>query len=211
MQVKDLNPLYSQAASLAEQPVPGRLAADQQGGERRISKIGPSYIYNTVDNPIFPTTGRKLSLSFEAGGPRRQQQVLHRARPKASLYKRAHAADVDRPARRVRVHQSLRPYDDHYRRTVCRSSRSCSSAASTASAASTSAASARATWRPGLVIGGNKSLLFNVEYLIYIAGPVRLVLFADAGQVRDHGESFAWTEPIQRLVTVNGAGARPTR
>ena len=35
----------------------------------------------------------------------------------------------------------------------------------------------------GLVIGGNKSLLFNFEYLIAIAGPVRLVLFYDAGQV----------------------------
>ena len=34
-----------------------------------------------------------------------------------------------------------------------------------------------------LVIGGNKSLLFNFEYLISIAGPVRLVLFFDAGQV----------------------------
>jgi outer membrane protein insertion porin family len=29
-----------------------------------------------------------------------------------------------------------------------------------------------------LVIGGNKSLLFNAEYLNSIAGPVRLVLFA---------------------------------
>ena len=36
-----------------------------------------------------------------------------------------------------------------------------------------------------LVIGGNKSLLFNFEYLISIAGPVRLVLFYDAGQVPD--------------------------
>ena len=36
-----------------------------------------------------------------------------------------------------------------------------------------------------LVLGGNKSLLFNAEYLINIAGPVRLVLFDDAGQVRD--------------------------
>jgi outer membrane protein assembly factor BamA len=35
----------------------------------------------------------------------------------------------------------------------------------------------------GLVIGGNKSLLFNFEYLIGIAGPVRLVMFYDAGQV----------------------------
>jgi outer membrane protein insertion porin family len=44
------------------------------------------------------------------------------------------------------------------------------------------------------VLGGNKSVLFNAEYLITIAGPVRLVLFYDAGQVRDEGESFSWKE-----------------
>jgi outer membrane protein insertion porin family len=35
----------------------------------------------------------------------------------------------------------------------------------------------------GYVIGGNTSILFNAEYLIQIAGPVRLVFFYDAGQV----------------------------
>ena len=45
-----------------------------------------------------------------------------------------------------------------------------------------------------LVIGGNKSLLFNAEYLISIAGPVRLVLFYDAGQALDEGDSFAFNE-----------------
>jgi outer membrane protein insertion porin family len=48
----------------------------------------------------------------------------------------------------------------------------------------------------GLVLGGNKSLLFNAEYLINVAGPVRLVLFYDAGQVRDVGEHFAWKEDL---------------
>ena len=53
----------------------------------------------------------------------------------------------------------------------------------------------------GIVLGGNKSLLFNAEYLINIAGPVRLVLFADAGQVRDSGQNFGWYEDkIQRTV-----------
>jgi outer membrane protein insertion porin family len=47
-----------------------------------------------------------------------------------------------------------------------------------------------------LVLGGNKSLLFNAEYLITIAGPVRLVLFGDAGQVRNFGQSFAWKEDV---------------
>ena len=52
------------------------------------------------------------------------------------------------------------------------------------------------------MLGGNKSLLFNAEYLITIAGPVRLVLFYDAGQVRDIGEKFAWKEPLIRQVQV---------
>jgi outer membrane protein assembly factor BamA len=48
----------------------------------------------------------------------------------------------------------------------------------------------------GLVLGGNKSLLFNVEEQITIAGPVRAILFFDAGQVRDVGQPFAWKEDI---------------
>jgi outer membrane protein insertion porin family len=56
----------------------------------------------------------------------------------------------------------------------------------------------------GIVIGGNKSLLFNAEYLINIAGPVRLVLFADAGQVRDTNQGFAWRENVLRQTTLNG-------
>ena len=50
------------------------------------------------------------------------------------------------------------------------------------------------------MLGGNKSLLFNAEYLITIAGPVRLVLFADAGQVRNIGEKFGWKEDIVEIV-----------
>ncbi len=46
----------------------------------------------------------------------------------------------------------------------------------------------------GLVIGGNKSLLFNAEYLISVGGPVRLVPFYDAGQVVDRGQRFSWRE-----------------
>ena len=85
VQVKDLNPLYcSDAAALANNPFLADSLLTNQGGQRRISKIGPSYMYNTIDNPIFPTTGRKLSLSVERGRPRRQQPSSTRRRPKAS-------------------------------------------------------------------------------------------------------------------------------
>ena len=41
------------------------------------------------------------------------------------------------------------------------------------------------------MIGGNKSLLFNAEYLISISTPVRIIIFYDAGQVADFGEDFS--------------------
>jgi outer membrane protein assembly factor BamA len=50
------------------------------------------------------------------------------------------------------------------------------------------------------VLGGNKSLLFNGEYMVSIASQVRFVLFYDAGQVRDVGQSFAWKENLTTLV-----------
>jgi outer membrane protein insertion porin family len=51
-----------------------------------------------------------------------------------------------------------------------------------------------------VVLGGNKSLLFNAEYLISIMSQVRIVLFYDAGQVRDVGEHFAWRENETKVV-----------
>src|SRR5207249_3671565 len=36
----------------------------------------------------------------------------------------------------------------------------------------------------GLVLGGDKSVLFNIEEQITIAGPVRAILFYDAGEVQ---------------------------
>ena len=52
----------------------------------------------------------------------------------------------------------------------------------------------------GLVLGGNKTLLFNFEQIFAIAGPVRVILFYDAGQVRDTGQSFAWKEDVRAIV-----------
>jgi outer membrane protein assembly factor BamA len=46
----------------------------------------------------------------------------------------------------------------------------------------------------GLVIGGDKMVLLNAEYLISLVGPVRLVLFADAGQVQGEGQRLAWKD-----------------
>jgi len=56
----------------------------------------------------------------------------------------------------------------------------------------------------GLVLGGDKSLLFNIEQSFVIAGPVRAILFYDAGQVRGPGQSFALREDILQQVVPAG-------
>jgi outer membrane protein insertion porin family len=56
----------------------------------------------------------------------------------------------------------------------------------------------------GLVIGGNKSLLFNGEYMFSIVSQVRLIFFYDAGQVADDREPFA----IDKFRTSTGAEVR---
>ena len=50
------------------------------------------------------------------------------------------------------------------------------------------------------MLGGNKSLLFNFEEQFTIAGPVRAILFFDAGQVRDTGHPFGWKEDIVEVI-----------
>ena len=40
----------------------------------------------------------------------------------------------------------------------------------------------------------------NVEQAISIAGPVRLILFYDAGQVRDFGQPFSFNEKVEEPI-----------
>jgi outer membrane protein insertion porin family len=207
VQVKDLNPLYSQQASLVNNPFLADSLLTNSGGQRRVSKIGPSYLYNTIDNPIFPTTGRKLTLSMDVAGlggnskfySGKSEAIIYAAHTrKTSIGLRAAYefinayGKVTDPVTGIAKTPALPIFEKLFlggeysiRGFDIRSVGPRDLAS-------------------GLVIGGNKSLLFNAEYLISIAGPVRLVLFADAGQVRDNGEKFAWKEPVQKLTTING-------
>ena len=102
------------------------------GQHRTISKIGPSYVYNTVDSPITPTTGKRLTASLDVAGRRRQHELREPAR-RGHLVPRAEPADVARLPRSGGVHHPIREH-----RWPCRSTRSSTWAASTACAASTS-------------------------------------------------------------------------
>jgi outer membrane protein insertion porin family len=194
--VRDLNEVYKDPLVLARNPfLADSLLINTEGGRRIISKIGPSWVYNTVDQPIFPTTGTRYTLSMDIAGiggntnfvnPRAEGIWYIPLNRRTSLGFRA-AGEYITPWGSTLVlpifeklylggEYSIRGFDI---RTV-----------------------GPRDPATDLVLGGNKSLLFNAEYLVHIAGPVRLVLFADAGQVRDRGQNFVWKEPmIQRSVT----------
>jgi len=193
VKVKELNPLYNDPLLLARNPFLYDSLLIGLGGQRTVSKISPSVVHNTVDNPIFPTTGRRLTASFEYAGlggntkyySPRLEGIWYLQQTRRTSFGFRGQWEYISPLENTplpifeRVFQggeySVRGFDI---RTI-----------------------GPRDPVTGVVIGGNKSLLFNAEYLIQVVGPVRLVLFYDAGQVRDIGEHFGWQEPIRRIET----------
>jgi outer membrane protein assembly factor BamA len=148
------------------------------GGERIISKVVPSFVYNTVDQPIFPTSGKRFTTSIDLAGlggntnfykPMIEGVWFIKQAPRLTLGLRAQAEYIHQftdASKDLPIFQklflggeySVRGFDI---RTI--------------------GPQDPAT---GLVLGGNKSLLFNIEEQITIAGPVRLIFFYDAGEVQ---------------------------
>ena len=164
-----------------------------QGGARTISKVTPSFVHNTIDNPIFPSTGTRLTGSFDLAGlggntsyykPSVEGIWYHRQSARTSFGVRGQV-------------QYVAPYGNTgslpiFERLVL---------GGEYSVRGFDVRSIGPTVPNSLVVlGGNKSVLFNAEYLITIAGPVRLILFYDAGQVRDIGQRFSMKEDLTEQV-----------
>ena len=163
-----------------------------QGGSRSISKLVPSFVHNTVDNPIFPNEGKRLTASVDLamlGGntqfykPRAEAIWFKRHTSRTSFGLRGQVEYISPVGNTTSLpiferlflggEYSIRGFDI---RSV-------------------------GPTVPGslVVLGGNKSLLFNAEYLFSIVSQVRIVAFFDAGQVRDFGQSFAMKEDLTEL------------
>ena len=142
---------------------------------------------NTVDNPITPVTGRRYTASIATAGLGGDTKYLKPTVEGVWFLQQSRRTTLGLRAQGEYIRSlgngslpiferlvlgggySIRGYD---LRTVGPASQN-----TTAGGYS-------------VVIGGNKSMLFNAEYLISVAGPVRLILFYDAGQVKDTGERF---------------------
>ncbi len=192
VRVTEINTQFTDPSVLARNPYLADSLLIGQGGERIISKVTPSLIYNSVDQPIFPTTGKRLSLSTDLAGlggntkfikPTVEAVAFLKENSRMSLgmrgqfeYVRSYGSTSSLPIfERVILggEYTIRGFD---LRTIGPSD-----------------------LQTGLVLGGNKSLLFNLEQTFSIAGPVRLILFYDTGQVRDTGQRFGWKEDIRVL------------
>jgi outer membrane protein insertion porin family len=175
-----------------------------QGGHRSISKVVPSFVHNTVDNPIFPNAGKRLTAAIDLavlGGntnfykPRLEAIWFKRHLPRTSVGFRGQweyiAPIGTAPCPLGQTGECQKPLPIFERLFL----------GGEYSVRGFDIRSIGPTV-PGsiAVLGGNKSLLFNAEYLISIVSQVRIVLFADAGQVRDIGEHFAWKENLTRVV-----------
>jgi outer membrane protein insertion porin family len=213
--VVDVNPIYKDPTLIANNPyLADSLLLGTEGGYRVISKVVPSISRNTIDNPIFPSTGKRYTVSVDLAGlggntnffkPVAETAMYFKHTSRSSFAFRVQGQYISVFTGRSDLlpiteklylggEYSIRGFDI---RTI--GPRAVQVIPPTYNGMTFLPAVMvgqvgleTRTVDSGLVIGGNKSLLLNAEYLISIAGPVRLVLFADTGQVQDTGQRFAW-------------------
>jgi outer membrane protein insertion porin family len=155
-------------------------------GKRRESRLSPSLVYNTVDNPYTPRRGMKLSASGQiTGGP--LGGTLNYLRPdleaivyiphlkKTALGLRAQVgmirpfnttAEIDPVTGRSSLPFYLRFYMGGEQQIRGYNIRAVGPREPSSSS----------------LVGGDKFALFNAEYYFDVLGPVRALLFFDAGQ-----------------------------
>jgi outer membrane protein insertion porin family len=194
-------PRVSRTSSTARPPRHGHGGADfapfEEDGRHPESRIGPSLVYNTVDNPYTPRKGMRLTLStLLAVGRWRRDQLLQAGRGGDSLHP-APAQDGPRPPRAGELDHALRK---HHRTAVL--------PAVLPGGRDPDPRGQHPHRGPaqhqGQAIGGNKFILFNAEYYFDVYGPLRVLLFYDAGQAFAEAQNIN----LRQLRTSTGAELR---
>jgi outer membrane protein insertion porin family len=167
-------------------------------GRRRESRFTPSFVHNTVDNPWTPRSGVKYTTSMQfVGGPLGGTLSFYKPSAEAIVY----IPHTRRTALGIRVEGAyVRPFGDtdrlpYYQRFFL---------GGETQIRGYDIRSVGPIDAENRSLGGNKFALFNAEYYFDIGGPLRLVLFFDAGQTFLEGENIA----ISKFRTSTGAEMR---
>jgi outer membrane protein insertion porin family len=157
-------------------------------GRRVESRITPNLVYNTVDNPWVPHSGMRQTLTMVVAGgvlggtvsylrPDVESILYLKQSRRVSLGLRGEAALIE-PYGDTRVLPLYQRYflggETQVRGYPIRSIGPVDAS--------------------GRAIGGNKFLLFNAEYYVDVAGPLRALLYFDAGQAYLEGDPMSIKE-----------------
>ncbi len=191
--VKDINEAFLDPEVIGRNPFLADALLISEGGKRLISQVTPSFVHNTIDNPIFPNQGKRYTLGIDLAGlggntnfikPRAEAVFWRPITRKTTLgmraqfeYIRPYGSTIALPIYErlfLGGEYSIRGYDI---RTI--GPRDIGTPES-----------------PGsfIVLGGNKSALFNAEYQFALMSQVRIMAFFDAGQVKDLGMRMNWDD-----------------
>jgi outer membrane protein insertion porin family len=195
IEVRDVNPVYNTPEVLNASPYLADSLLYNQGGKRRVSKISPSVVFNTVNRPIFPTAGTRYAVSFDFAGSKLGGNTDYVQTRFEGIW---YVPLSLRTALGFRAEsQYVRPYGRT--QTLPIFEKLFSGGEYTIRGFDLRTVGPRDP-ETGVLIGGNKMLTFNAEYYVDIMSQLRLVAFFDAGQVRDVGQRFGWQEDILRRV-----------
>jgi outer membrane protein insertion porin family len=185
--VKDLDPAFQDAEIINRNPFLADALLLTEGGKRTISQVTPSFVHNTIDNPIFPNAGKRFTLSMDVAGvggnvnflkPRAEVVYWKPLMPRTTLgtrlsfeYIKPYGSTLVLPIYErlfLGGEYSIRGYDI---RTV-----------------------GPRDPVSFIVLGGNKSVLFNAELQYAIMNQVRVMAYFDAGQVKDLRVKMNWDD-----------------
>lgn len=182
IKVFDINELYLDPTVLAASPYLRESLLLDQGGRRTVSKISPSVVFNTVNAPIFPSSGIRYTASIDLAGIGGNTNYLQ-TRLEGIWYKSL----TPRMSFGLRTEaQYVRPYGSTT--TLPIFEKFFLGGEYSVRGFDIRSVGPRDPTNPNIVTGGNKTLLFNGEYYVNPGGPVRILGFFDAGQVQDIGQ-----------------------
>jgi outer membrane protein insertion porin family len=155
-------------------------------GRTRQSRLAPSIVQNTVDNPYAPRSGRRLTATVHiAGGPLGGTVDYWKPTFEAVTY----FPHTRRTALGLRAEVGyVRPFGStsalpYYERFFL---------GGETQIRGVNVRTVGPVNDQNRAVGGNKYLLFNAEYYFDIAGPLRFLLFYDAGEAYLEGQPLYW-------------------